>query len=340
MQHAKETQQQSRETSIPSFSPRPQGAVPQGQRTDAVFVFLDELPDAAVASRGERVFYVNRRAEALLGHTVAALCADGQGLSRLVAPDSNEAWSSAHRQAAEGTCHGSYDCGLLARDGTRRDVEVTTIALAQAQGGPVVVDIFRDVAAVRDLPARLAALQRDAARWKEDARRKSTALDEILAHIESEKGEVRRQVTANIDRSIVPIVRALRKAVPPACLNHIALLEQSLREIGSTFGADLSREAMCLTPREMEICGMIRSRTPNKEIASLLGVSVRTVETHRNTIRKKLGLSHRAANLVTYLQSIAVPRVPGVQGAGVPAAAPAGRQQGPEWAARRPDDGG
>ena len=43
-----------------------------------------------------------------------------------------------------------------------------------------------------------------------------------------------------------------------------------------------------LTPREHEIMEMLVSGKPNKAIADLLGVSVRTVETHRANIMAKM----------------------------------------------------
>lgn len=43
-----------------------------------------------------------------------------------------------------------------------------------------------------------------------------------------------------------------------------------------------------LTPREHEIMDMLVAGKPNKAIAGLLGVSVRTVETHRANIMDKM----------------------------------------------------
>ena len=47
-----------------------------------------------------------------------------------------------------------------------------------------------------------------------------------------------------------------------------------------------------LTKREREILRMVINGTPNKEIADSLGKSVRTVETHRFNIMKKIGVNN------------------------------------------------
>ncbi len=54
-----------------------------------------------------------------------------------------------------------------------------------------------------------------------------------------------------------------------------------------------------LTPREMEILRLLAGGKVNKEIAALLGITVRTVETHRAKIMLKLGL-HSLAELIHY----------------------------------------
>jgi len=54
-----------------------------------------------------------------------------------------------------------------------------------------------------------------------------------------------------------------------------------------------------LSPREMQIFCLLAVGKVNKEIAALLGISVRTVETHRAKIMLKLGL-HSLAELIHY----------------------------------------
>ncbi|HEY4740993.1 MAG TPA: response regulator transcription factor [Candidatus Acidoferrales bacterium] len=53
------------------------------------------------------------------------------------------------------------------------------------------------------------------------------------------------------------------------------------------------------TPREIEIIRLLAEGKSNKEIAVLLGITIRTVETHRSKIMLKLGL-HSLAELIHY----------------------------------------
>ena len=54
-----------------------------------------------------------------------------------------------------------------------------------------------------------------------------------------------------------------------------------------------------LTPREQEIVRLVADSRTNKEIATLLSISVRTVETHRSNIMEKLGI-HSVSDLIMY----------------------------------------
>jgi len=54
-----------------------------------------------------------------------------------------------------------------------------------------------------------------------------------------------------------------------------------------------------LTPREREVVQLIAEGRTTKEVASLLGVSVKTAESHRTNVMQKLGV-HETAGLVRY----------------------------------------
>lgn len=87
---------------------------------------------------------------------------------------------------------------------------------------------------------------------------------------------------------------AVREAVLEAAksqhyFSHNALL--ALRQL--TSDADGGRKL--LTPQETEVLRHLAGGHANKEIADLLGVSVRTVESHRFNLRKKLDLPDTAS---------------------------------------------
>jgi DNA-binding NarL/FixJ family response regulator len=74
------------------------------------------------------------------------------------------------------------------------------------------------------------------------------------------------------------------------------LLESFLRDVKGAHG-DLTADP--LTPREREIVQLLAEGNSNKRIASHLSISVKTVETHRASIMRKLGVNS-IAEIVRY----------------------------------------
>ncbi len=132
---------------------------------------------------------------------------------------------------------------------------------------------------------------------------KNLALQEILRQIEIEKRRKEEDVMANVERLILPIVKKFKRKGTRFDRRYIDLLEKNLDDLTSTFAGQISKVQWRLTPRETEICGMIKNGFPSKEIAGLLHVSHRTIEIHRHSIRRKLGITNKDINLTTYLQS-------------------------------------
>ena len=132
---------------------------------------------------------------------------------------------------------------------------------------------------------------------------RNITLRTVLAGLEEEKREIRASILANIQKVIMPIVYELELAVSGRQRSYVTLLRQSLQEIASPFLTSLSRDHVELTPVEVAIAAMIRNGMSTKDIANLRCITAATVRRHRENIRKKLGLTNRQVNLVTYLQS-------------------------------------
>ncbi len=79
--------------------------------------------------------------------------------------------------------------------------------------------------------------------------------------------------------------------------------EQQFQQLDQNFIHNLAEQHPELTPTELKVCSMLRISLSNKEIASIMNISVRTVDTHRTHIRKKLGLAS-GENLTTVLATI------------------------------------
>jgi len=133
---------------------------------------------------------------------------------------------------------------------------------------------------------------------------KNIAMREVLARFEEEKQATREQITTNVEEALMPLLAQIKEQSDASQIAMVELLEQYLKDIASPFIDTLKTKFSKLTPRELEICNMIRSGRPSKQIARVLNVSLLTVHKHREQIRKKLGLKNTDINLNTYLQSL------------------------------------
>ncbi|MFC1543286.1 response regulator transcription factor, partial [Candidatus Neomarinimicrobiota bacterium] len=133
---------------------------------------------------------------------------------------------------------------------------------------------------------------------------KNAALREMIRQVEDEKNRIENQILANVSQLIMPILARMRGMDVPLGWKYIDLLEESLNSIVSDFGYKISKKSSTLSPREVEIGNMIRNGLTSKEIARMLNLSVKTIDAHRNNIRKKLGIRNEKVNLNVYLQTL------------------------------------
>ncbi len=138
---------------------------------------------------------------------------------------------------------------------------------------------------------------------RESLKSLNIALNEVLNNVQQEKRTIAQSVQANVDQVISPILYGLDQASPAEVPGYTALLRQHLNEIVSPFTRSLGTVFKELTPTEILVCNMIRSGLATKEIARLRNQSPATVSRHRENIRRKLGLTRRGGNLVSFLKA-------------------------------------
>ncbi|MFC1822460.1 helix-turn-helix transcriptional regulator [Thermodesulfobacteriota bacterium] len=131
----------------------------------------------------------------------------------------------------------------------------------------------------------------------------NAALRSVLARIEEEKQEISMNIQENVDKILMPILHALVLDLPQTQRKYVELLRTNLEEIASPFIRHLSKTHLSLTPTEINICNMIRGGLRTKEIAEIRGVSMATINRHREHIRRKFKITNSDINLMTYLQS-------------------------------------
>ena len=133
----------------------------------------------------------------------------------------------------------------------------------------------------------------------------NTALRVLLEKRNEDKIEIEDRVLLNINEMILPYLEKLRKSsLNVLQQSYVDILESNLNEITSQFYQKMSSNYYHLTPKEIQIAGLIKLGKTTKEIAELIQSSPRAIEFHRNNLRKKFGLTNTKINLMTHLLTL------------------------------------
>ncbi len=132
-----------------------------------------------------------------------------------------------------------------------------------------------------------------------------SSLKEVLKERDQERVALEKKVLSNVRQLVLPYLEHLRQAGLAgryqAC---IEIIESNLNDLVSPFSARLSSSLLKLTPTEIRVANLVKEGKGSKEIAELLCLSQRTIDVHRDRIRKKLGLKNQRVNLRTYLAQL------------------------------------
>jgi len=133
----------------------------------------------------------------------------------------------------------------------------------------------------------------------------NTALNVLLKKRQEDKIALEEKVVGNVKELVMPYLERMKKNnsddQQKTLLN---ILESNLNEIISPFSRKLSSKYLNLTPAEIQVADLVRQGKRTKEIAALFNLSYKTVESHRENIRRKIGIKNKKANLRSYLLSL------------------------------------
>ena len=133
----------------------------------------------------------------------------------------------------------------------------------------------------------------------------NTALHVVIRKISEKEDITEEKIRYNVNEMVIPYIEKLKQQLTGKRMFPVVeTLEKNLYNIVSPLMRNLSVNRSRLTPQEMHIAELIKQGKTSQEIAMLLNISVRTVGTHRNNIRKKLKLTNQKDSLKSSLLSL------------------------------------
>ncbi|MBU8934000.1 MAG: PAS domain-containing protein [candidate division Zixibacteria bacterium] len=220
-------------------------------------------------------------------------------------PDDRDRIREAFDQALRGDSVSLEYC-IIRSDGELRYVITPAAQMFNDEAGQPtkLVGVTRDITDHKDQEKALRNANERLETGHKLLTEKNIALSQVLNQIEEEKRQIAHQIQANVDRIIMPLVRKFDEKLQPAEREYLDMLRTSLEDITSPFANEMQAMYSHLSPREIEICNMIRNGQTSKDIAAAFDTSLETVRKQRQNIRRKLNLTNSNTNLSSFLQSL------------------------------------
>lgn len=154
---------------------------------------------------------------------------------------------------------------------------------------------------LKDLSHR-AGLEQDLQGREDELESMDQTLRTVIRTVEEEKLEMREEVLEQVKQYVLPTIDRIAES-PSQDLrkSYSGMIKSHFDDMAESTVTEVSDEVLSLSPRQFEICRLIRLGMKGREIAELLEISFETLQSHRKNIRRKLKLRGTDVSLAAYL---------------------------------------
>ena len=133
----------------------------------------------------------------------------------------------------------------------------------------------------------------------------NTALRVLVKKKDEDRIFFEKEIIVNLKKIVEPNLTKLNNCdLNTAQQKLVDQLNQKINDVLLPFADQMRFKDYNFTFSEIQVAKLIQNGKRSKDISELLNISIRTVETHRRNIRKKLNISNKDINLWSYLMSI------------------------------------
>jgi len=193
-----------------------------------------------------------------------------------------------------------------------RIFDIVATPIDNEDGGVSKLEIIRDITEQERILHKSKELSRTLEKRVQDRtqelKKKNIALRVLLDQQQETRAELEGNIATRLKKLVYPYLDLLREETTNLeTIEYLAIITAHLDGLTTSFAKKLSNPLWQLTPKEILVADLVQQGKHSKEIGSILNISPRTAERHRNTIRKKIGLTKKKISLYAYLNTTTPP---------------------------------
>ncbi len=187
---------------------------------------------------------------------------------------------------------------LKTKDGTLRDISWSSVTrFGDKKSSCETLILGNDITEIKK------AFQ-EIEKKKQEIEEANIALRVMLDQHTKTKETIEEHISVRLKSLVTPYLDLLRQsAATEQQAETINIITAHIDSIAGSFSPKSKEILLGLSPRESLIADLVRQGKTSKDAADIIGISVRTVETYRNNLRKKLGINNQKISLRTYLST-------------------------------------
>jgi len=194
-----------------------------------------------------------------------------------------------------------YEHKALKKDGSIIEVEVHGQQI-QFQGRPARATAIHDLTERIRTETALRKRENELTAKATELEEANAALRVLLKKRDEDRKELEEKFLFNIQELVYPFLDRLKTTrLASKQKSYLAVVESNLNSLISPYGKAFPDGFLKLTPAELQVANFITRGKTTKEIADILNLSNKTIESHRKNIRKKIGIKNKKVNLRTQL---------------------------------------
>ncbi|RJQ66395.1 MAG: PAS domain-containing protein [Desulfobacteraceae bacterium] len=253
---------------------------------------------SAILAHNGTIFYCNQCFSAMVKTPLEKII--GGSIYQFIQPKEKKLFKTLIKEGVNSG--GRQEIALRAGDGTSVPILLSASNFQSINAAGAICLVATDISEQKYSEESLKKSEKELRIKTQSLEEVNAALKVLLKRVEEGRRELEEKILSNIRELVSPYIDKLKTtALSEKQITLLTIAETNLDHIAASFLHNLKTKYLNLTHREIQIATLVKEGKSVKDIAETLNITAKTVEFHRNSLRTKLGLKNKRANLRSHL---------------------------------------